>query len=82
MQILEQAGVPAGATIIPMGYSQGGTHAMNIAMSDKMKAKYAIPDVLTVAAPTGHRRTDDLSTNFVHIEHQHDKVALRNFGCR
>ena len=75
MQILEQAGVPAGATIIPMGYSQGGTHAMNIAMSDKMKAKYAIPDVLTVAAPTGHRRTDDLSTNFVHIEHQHDKVT-------
>ena len=74
MQILEQAGVPAGATIIPMGYSQGGTHAMNIGMSEKMKAKYAIPDVLTVAAPTGHRRTDDLSTNFVHIEHEHDKV--------
>lgn len=75
MQILEQAGVPAGATIIPMGYSQGGTHAMNIGMSDKMKAKYAIPDVMTVAAPTGHRKTDDLSTNFVHIEHQYDKVT-------
>ncbi|HEY4535208.1 MAG TPA: hypothetical protein VIG71_04460 [Enteractinococcus sp.] len=75
MQILEQAGVPAGATIIPMGYSQGGTHAMNIGMSDNMKAKYSIPDVLTVAAPTGHRRTDDLSTNFVHIEHEHDKVT-------
>ncbi|GAA4118823.1 hypothetical protein [Enteractinococcus coprophilus] len=74
MQMLEQAGVPAGATIIPMGYSQGGTHAMNVGMSDKMKAKYSIPDVLTVAAPTGHRRTDDLSTNFVHIEHEHDKV--------
>lgn len=75
LEILEQAGVPAGATIIPMGYSQGGTHAMNIAMSDKMKARYSIPDVLTVAAPTGHRRTDDLSTNFVHIEHEHDKVT-------
>ncbi len=75
MTILEQAGVPPGATIIPMGYSQGGTHAMNIGMSDKMKSKYSIPDVLTVAAPTGHRRTDDLSTNFVHIEHEHDKVT-------
>jgi len=75
LQMLEQAGVPAGATIIPMGYSQGGTHAMNMAMSDRMKAKYEIPDVLTVAAPTGHRQTDDMSTNFVHIEHEHDKVT-------
>src|SRR5690625_4142125 len=59
LQMLEQAGVPAGATIIPMRYSQGGTHAMNMAMSDRMKAKYEIPDVLTVAAPTGHRQTDE-----------------------
>src|SRR5690625_7594441 len=58
-----------------MGYSQGGTHAMNMAMSDRMKAKYEIPDVLTVAAPTGHGSTDDMSTSFVHIEHEHDKVT-------
>lgn len=75
MEILHQAGIPAGATIIPMGYSQGGTHALNMGMSDKIKGKYKVSDVLTVAAPTGHRRTDDLSTNFVHVEHEHDKVT-------
>ncbi|NWN88669.1 MAG: hypothetical protein HLX51_09050 [Micrococcaceae bacterium] len=74
MEILDQAGVPAGATVMTMGYSQGGTHALNVAMSDKMKAKYKVSDVLTVAAPTGHRRTEDFATNFVHIDHEHDKV--------
>lgn len=75
LEILEQAGVPAGATIIPMGYSQGGTHAVNIAMSPAVNTKYAVSDVLTVAAPTGQRRTDALDTNYVHIEHEHDKVT-------
>lgn len=75
MQILEEAGVSPGSTIIPMGYSQGGMHAMNVAMSKKVTDKYQVSDVLTVAAPTGHRNTDDMSTNFVHIEHQHDKVT-------
>ncbi|GAA4476833.1 hypothetical protein GCM10023190_15180 [Enteractinococcus fodinae] len=75
LQILAQAGVPAGAKIIPMGYSQGGMHAMNVALSKKVTSKYEVSDALTVAAPTGHRSTDDLSTNFVHIEHQHDKVT-------
>lgn len=75
LEMLTAAGVPAGATIIPMGYSQGGTHAMNVAMSKTVKSKYDVSDVLTVAAPTGHRSTDDLSTNFVHVEHQHDKVT-------
>jgi hypothetical protein len=75
MQMLAQAGVPSGATIIPMGYSQGGIHAMNVGMSKKVTDKYEVSDVLTVAAPTGHRTTDEMSTNFVHIEHQHDKVT-------
>lgn len=75
MRMLDEAGVPDGATIMPMGYSQGGIHAMNMALSKKVTQKYDVSDVLTVAAPTGHRRTDDMSTNFVHIEHQHDKVT-------
>src|SRR5699024_8916812 len=75
MDILEQAGVPAGATVIPMGYSQGGAHAMNVGVGQQMKAKYNVSDVLTVAAYTGHRKTDDMSTNLVHIEHEHDKVT-------
>lgn len=75
LEILAQAGVPAGATVIPMGYSQGGAHAVNMAMNESMKSRYDIPDVLTIAAPTGHRDTDDLSTNFVHVEHEHDKVT-------
>src|SRR5699024_12150620 len=70
----EQAGVPAGATVIPMGYSQGGAHAMNVGVGQKMKSKYEVSDVLTVAAYTGHRRTDDMNTNLVHVEHEHDKV--------
>jgi len=75
LEMLQQAGVPDGSTIIPMGYSQGGTHAMNMALSKTFKSKYDVSDVLTVAAPTGHRSTDDMSTNFVHIEHEHDKVT-------
>lgn len=75
LEILEQAGVPAGATVIPMGYSQGGAHAMNVGLGQQMKAKYNVSDVLTVAAYTGHRRTDDLETNLVHVEHEHDKVS-------
>ena len=75
LQILEQAGVPAGATVIPMGYSQGGAHAMNVGLGQQMKSKYNVTDVLTVAAYTGHRRTDDLETNLVHVEHEHDKVS-------
>lgn len=74
MNILEQAGVPAGATVMPMGYSQGGAHAMNVGVGQQMKSKYNVSDVLTVAAYTGHRQTDDMSTNLVHIEHEHDKV--------
>jgi|GEM_PF-1860757 len=75
LEALEHAGVPAGATIMPMGYSQGGMHAMNLALSKKVTGKYEVSDVLTVAAPTGHRGTDDMTTNFVHVEHQHDKVT-------
>ena len=74
LDILEQAGVPVGATVIPMGYSQGGAHAMNVGVGQKMKSKYEVSDVLTVAAYTGHRSTDDMNTNLVHVEHEHDKV--------
>lgn len=74
LDILDQAGVPAGATVMPMGYSQGGTHAMNVGLGQKMKSKYNVSDVFTVAAYTGHRQTDDLTTNLVHVQHEHDKV--------
>src|SRR5699024_6576292 len=57
-----------------MGYSQGGAHAMNVGLGQKVRAKYEVSDVLTVAAYTGHRSTDDMSTNLVHVEHEHDKV--------
>src|SRR5699024_8231643 len=42
MQLLEEAGVPAGAPIIPLGYSQGGMHAMNVALSKKVTEKYEV----------------------------------------
>src|SRR5699024_9293214 len=74
MDILAQAGVPAGATAIPMGYSQGGAHSMNVGVGEKLKGKYNVSDVFTAAAYTGHRDSDDMSTNFVHIQHEHDKV--------
>jgi len=74
MDILAQAGVPAGATVIPMGYSQGGAHAMNVGVGEKLKGKYNVSDVFTAAAYTGHRDSDDMNTNFIHIEHEHDKV--------
>ncbi|MDN6490574.1 MAG: hypothetical protein L0K41_09260, partial [Yaniella sp.] len=74
LDILEHAGVPVGATVIPMGYSLGGAHAMNVGLGQKVRAKYEVSDVLTVAAYTGHRSTDDMSTNLVHVEHEHDKV--------
>lgn len=75
LEVLEQAGVPDGAIVMPMGYSQGGAHAMNVGLGTKMNAKYNVSDVLTVAGYTGHRRTDDMSTNLVHVQHEHDKVS-------
>ena len=77
LQMLAQAGVPAGAKIIPMGYSQGGMHAMNVAtLSKKSHGKYAVSDAPNACSPDGHHHARcDLSTNFVHIEHQHDKVT-------
>src|SRR5699024_12731178 len=44
MDILAQPGVPAGATVIPMGYSQGGAHAMKAGEGEKLKSKYKVAD--------------------------------------
>ncbi|WP_240341849.1 hypothetical protein [Arthrobacter sp. Alg241-R88] len=73
MEALTAAGAQRGATVVGVGYSQGGIHAMNLAASEEFLADYDLKYVLTAGSPVaGITPNPDVST--LHLEHRTDWV--------
>lgn len=63
---LDAAGAPDGATVLPVGFSMGGAHVLNLAGSTALNQKYRIPAAATVGSPGRNKRveTDVKLTHF------------------
>jgi hypothetical protein len=73
MEALTAAGAQRGATVVGVGYSQGGIHAMNLAASEEFLADYNLKYVLTAGSPVaGITLNPDVNT--LHLEHRTDWV--------
>ncbi|MDQ0674852.1 hypothetical protein QFZ36_002413 [Pseudarthrobacter siccitolerans] len=73
LEALRAAGAPKGATVVGVGYSQGGIHAMNLAANEDFLSDYDLKYVLTAGSPVaGIRPGPDVST--LHLEHRTDWV--------
>ena len=73
LKALHAAGAEQGASVVTVGYSQGGIHAMNLAADERFLAEYDVKYVLTAGSPVGniHPYTD---TSTLHLEHRQDWV--------
>ncbi|CCQ48450.1 putative uncharacterized protein [Pseudarthrobacter siccitolerans] len=73
LEALKAAGAQKGATVVGVGYSQGGLHAMNLAANEEFLRDYDLKYVLTAGSPVAGIRPDtDVST--LHLEHRTDWV--------
>jgi hypothetical protein len=73
LEALRAAGAPGGATVVGVGYSQGGIHAMNLAANEDFLSNYDLKYVLTAGSPVaGIRPGPDVNT--LHLEHRTDWV--------
>ncbi|KRF08926.1 hypothetical protein ASH00_04400 [Arthrobacter sp. Soil782] len=70
---LEGVDAEEGATVVLVGYSQGGMHAMNLANSGPVSEKYSIAQVVTAGSPVELEETPD-ETTFLHLAHTWDIV--------
>lgn len=63
---LTAAGVPEGATVVPIGFSMGGIHALNLANNPSLTKKYNIPSAATIGSPAQNKpvTTDVKLTHF------------------
>lgn len=52
-QALELAGVPEGATVVFVGYSAGGMHAVNMTGHSSITSRWRVGGAVTVGAPGG-----------------------------
>jgi hypothetical protein len=72
-EALRAAGARKGATVVAVGYSQGGIHAMNLAADEVFLNDYDLKYVLTAGSPVaGIRPGPDVNT--LHLEHRTDWV--------
>ncbi|MDQ0029998.1 hypothetical protein [Arthrobacter bambusae] len=72
-QALHQAGAAAGETVVAVGHSQGGIHAMNLAQDKAFLAEYNLRFVVTAGSPVGGI-TPQTGIGSLHLEHEHDWV--------
>jgi hypothetical protein len=73
LKALQAAGAEEGASVVAVGYSQGGIHAMNLAADEWFLAEYDVKYVLTAGSPVGNIHPDS-GTNTLHLEHRQDWV--------
>jgi hypothetical protein len=66
-------GAEENASVILMGYSQGGMHAMNLANSGSLPEKYSVELVVTAGSPV-EREEAPAETSFLHLAHTWDFV--------
>ena len=75
MAALDEVGVPAGATVSLIGYSQGGLHAVNIATDQRFAQKYKPGMIVTAGSPVAQSAAKlPASTKTLHLEHRDDPV--------
>lgn len=70
---LQAAGAEEGASVVAVGYSQGGIHAMNIAADPLFRKEYDMKYVLTAGSPVGNIDPGGDITA-LHLEHRQDAV--------
>ncbi|MCU1568645.1 MAG: hypothetical protein JWQ56_3582 [Pseudarthrobacter sp.] len=73
LEALKAAGAQRGATVVGVGYSQGGIHAMNLAANEDFLRDYDLKYVLTAGSPVAGIRPDP-DVNTLHLEHRTDWV--------
>ncbi|MCO4254299.1 hypothetical protein NG696_03400 [Pseudarthrobacter sp. HLT1-5] len=72
-QALQAARAEKGASVVAVGYSQGGIHAMNMAADDLFLNEYDMKYVLTAGSPVGGI-VPDADVTALHLEHRQDWV--------
>ncbi|HEY9355449.1 MAG TPA: hypothetical protein VIQ52_03985 [Arthrobacter sp.] len=73
LKALQAAGAEQGASVVAVGYSQGGIHAMNLAADERFRAEYDVKYVLTAGSPVGGI-TPAAGVSTLHLEHRQDWV--------
>lgn len=73
LKALRAAGAEQGASVVTVGYSQGGIHAMNMAADAQFRAEYNVKYVLTAGSPVGSIEPDP-AISTLHLEHRQDWV--------
>jgi hypothetical protein len=79
MEALRAAGAQRGATVVGVGYSQGGIHAMNLAASRSFLGEYDLEYVLTAGSPVSGIIPGP-NVNTLHLEHRTDWVPGTDGG--
>ncbi|MBB6405619.1 hypothetical protein [Arthrobacter sp. AZCC_0090] len=72
-QALLEAGAAAGETVVAVGHSQGGIHAMNLSQDKAFLAEYNLKFVVTAGSPVGGI-TPQAGIGSLHLEHEQDWV--------
>jgi hypothetical protein len=72
-QALHEAGAAAGETVVAVGHSQGGIHAMNLGQDKAFLAEYDLKFVMTAGSPVGGI-TPEAGIGSLHLEHEDDWV--------
>lgn len=70
---LREAGAEKGSSVVAVGYSQGGIHAMNLARNNAFLDEFELKYVLTAGSPVGAIEAP-VSINSLHLEHRQDWV--------
>jgi hypothetical protein len=73
LRALHAAGAEPGASVVAVGYSQGGIHAMNLAADERFLAQYDVTYVLTAGSPVGGI-DPGAGVSSLHLEHRQDWV--------
>lgn len=70
---LRAAGAGQGSSVVAVGYSQGGVHAMNLAGDPRFLDEFDVKYVLTAGSPVGGI-SPGLGVSSLHLEHREDWV--------
>ncbi|WP_347782408.1 hypothetical protein [Paenarthrobacter nicotinovorans] len=72
-EALHAAGAEAGDSVVAVGHSQGGVHAMNLSRNKAFLSEFDLKYVLTAGAPVGGI-TPEPGISSLHLEHVQDWV--------
>ncbi|GAA4841459.1 hypothetical protein [Garicola koreensis] len=70
---LQTAGVPEGATVLPIGHSMGGGHVLNLVNNTSWTEKYTVPAAATIGSPGQNKRVET-DVKLTHFEDERDPI--------